>query len=636
MLAAESQLNRWRRAELAYRVGAGLCYTLVIVLVLLAAACAIDWFTDRTRETPFWLRVVMTGVQLVAGLAAFTSFVGRVRAPKVDELAAKAEELVPAFGHRLVTAIQLSRDPDKASGVSRPMLQQVAFEAEALAERHALWRFADASRLSVAAGVAIPVVFGWGVSVALRPALAWALVQRQALVWVPIPRAVMLENLTPGVLPAGDPVTIRVAVVGRLPKELAGTLTIEPDGEPAETVPLRVESRTETQAVLVADWPAESRPLTFRATAAGGRLQAPARIEFAARPSVSSIEAFVLLPKYVDPEGRREFRRYQPQGEIFAVRDSSAEVTAEFSKPVREAVLRFVKRDAAGKEEELSRTPLTLTEAQTAGIARAPIPETATGYRVEAGDEHGFATLYPPYRAVTVAPDRPPEVSLLPEVLKDPKEEGPLDDFLVDGMPLRLGGQVQVGYAAKSPLGISRAFVAYRVNDGPWSPLPLTPVEPNLEETGPFVPELGVFLYSGPFGQVELYKIPAQDPEAQPGGLEAGGRINFKTSALLKRLKGSDKDVPLEIGDSVEIRVAVYDRHPGPTRPPTAPPPISGDDAAHLTDSRRPAGWSAESRLKQVVTDAKFDEWRREHYRTRVKLADLEQKQRDVFRRRAE
>ncbi|HRM75394.1 MAG TPA: DUF935 family protein, partial [Paracoccus sp. (in: a-proteobacteria)] len=32
-----------------------------------------------------------------------------------------------------------------------------------------------------------------------------------------------------------------------------------------------------------------------------------------------------------------------------------------------------------------------------------------------------------------------PTVTLLPEVLKDPKEEGPLDDFDVSGMPLRVG-----------------------------------------------------------------------------------------------------------------------------------------------------------------------------------------------------
>ena len=632
MLAAESQLNRWRRAELLYRVAAGLGYTLAIVLVLLASACAIDWTIDRTQDTPFPLRATLTGAQVVAALIAL--LVGRVRVPKIDELAAKAEELVPAFGHRLVTAIQLTRDSEKASGVSKAMLRQVAFEAEALAERHALWRFADVSRLSVAAAVLIPIVFGWGLFIAIRPGLASVLVQRQMLLSAAIPRAVMLENLTPPVLPAGDPVIIRISAIGRLPEELSGSLTISPEEEPSETVPLRVESRSETEAVLVADWPAESRTLVFNAYAGGGRLNAPGRVEFASRPSVASLDAFVILPKYVDPDGVREYRRHMPQGEIFTVPDSSAEISAEFSKPVTTAALRFVKRDTAGGEADLSRTPMTLAESRTSGMAHAEIPEGATGYRVEATDDNGFTTQYPPYRTVTVTADRPPEVSLLPEVLKDPKEDGPLDDFLVDGMPLRLGGQVQVGYAAKSLLGIDKVFVVYRVNEGAWSPLPLTPVVPDLEKTGPFVPDLGVFRESGPFGQVELYKIPAQDPETQPGGLEAGGRINFQTAALRKRPPGAVEDVPLEIGDTVEIRVAVYDRKPGPTRPPTAPPAISGEDEPRLTDSRRPAGWSAESRLKQVVTDAKFEEWRREHYRTRVKLADLEQKQRDVFRRR--
>ena len=38
------------------------------------------------------------------------------------------------------------------------------------------------------------------------------------------------------------------------------------------------------------------------------------------------------------------------------------------------------------------------------------------------------------------------------EVLKDPRDPGPLDDYEVNGMPLVFGGQVQVGYAARSPL----------------------------------------------------------------------------------------------------------------------------------------------------------------------------------------
>ena len=42
-------------------------------------------------------------------------------------------------------------------------------------------------------------------------------------------------------------------------------------------------------------------------------------------------------------------------------------------------------------------------------------------------------------------------------------------------------------------------------------------------------------------------------------------------------------------------------------------------------------GWSPESRIKQVVSEAKFEAWRQEHYRTRVKLSELEQKQRAVF-----
>ena len=210
-------------------------------------------------------------------------------------------------------------------------------------------------------------------------------------------------------------------------------------------------------------------------------------------------------------------------------------------------------------------------------------------------------------------------------------------DFLVDGMPLRLGGQVQVGYYAKSPLGLARAYLAYRVNDGPWAALPLAATTSDEAKVGKFLPELGVFRESGAFGQVEFYPIPAADPAQDPGGLTAGGRYNFKTSALKKSMKTYDavKEVDLEVGDAVEIRVVVYDRHPGAAQPPTAPPRQSGsstDDATAMAiDARRPGGWSPESRIKQVVSEAKFEAWRQEHYRTRVKLSELEQKQRAVF-----
>ncbi len=97
--------------------------------------------------------------------------------------------------------------------------------------------------------------------------------------------------------------------------------------------------------------------------------------------------------------------------------------------------------------------------------ATLELPIGVTGYRIVLKDQHGFTNRNPPRRGITLAPDSPPQVELLAEVLKDPQDDGPLDDYEVNGMPLAVGGQVQVGWQARSPLGIDEVYIVYRVNE---------------------------------------------------------------------------------------------------------------------------------------------------------------------------
>ena len=631
-------LSARRRRDRQYRLAWGVARVAAVTVTLLAACCLLDWLIDRDRETPLALRAAMSALQVAVAVYGLNRFVFRLNVPSVDRLAAQAEALVPAFGHRLVTALQLNRPSARTDGMSRELIADVTRDAEGLAGHRDFPELADRRRLAWAAQLLAPVLLGVGVAVALAPGLVTTLVLRQALLPVEIARRVRLANVTPEVWPAGDAVTVTLEATGDVAEDAVGTLHVTPDGQPVEAFALTFAGRTgEGVGVFRGDLPPSSTPLTFRAWLGGGRLRSAGVVRFESRPVVRDIEASIVLPKYVDPAGQREYVRYQPQGEVYALADSAVEVRGEFSKPVAAAAVVIYRRDAQGKETEAGRVALALAAARDSGGARFALPPGATGYRVECVDDNGFKNLNPPYRGVTVAPDRPPEVRLLSEVLKDPAEDGPIDDFLVDGMPLRVGGRVQVGYSARSPLGLARAYLAYRVNDGPWAALPLAATTADEAKVGRFVPELGVFRGSGPFGQVEFYPIPAADPEQDPGGLVAGGRYDFKTSALKKTLKTYDgtKDVDLEIGDTVEVRVVAYDRHPGPVQPPTVPPRQSGSSAENDTpaavDSRRPGGWSPESRIKQVVSEAKFEAWRQEHTRTRVKLGELEQKQRAVF-----
>ncbi len=632
------QLRTWQRREWLYRFAWGLARCVAVVLVALFVACLLDWVIDRNRDTPFALRIVMTVAQIGLAIGAVWTLLVRLQVPSLDALAAKAERAIPTFGHRLVTALQLNRDAAKTQGMSPQLIAEVTREAEDLVSRSDLPQLADATRLKRAIIVLAPVLFVVGGLFAWQPALVSTLVARQCLLPVEIARSINLKNQTTELWPAGDAVVVRLEVRGPISEDAIGVLKVYPEDQPTETFELNFAERVDADTgIFTTQLPPSSSPFTFRAWLSGGRLRQPGQVRFEARPVVKTIEAYVVLPKYVDPRGEREYKRYQSQGEVYASLDSFVEVQAEFTKPVASATVVIYSRDEKGKDFETSRIPMKLASERDTASSRFALPPRPSGYRIEVVDDNGFKNLNPPFRGITLAPDRPPEVRLLPECLKDPKEDGPLDDFLVDGMPLRLGGQVQVGYLAKSPIGISKAYIVYRVNDGPWTPLPLANTDADLSKLGKFLPELGVFTESGAFGQVELYQLSSTNPDLEPSGLQAGGRYNFKTSTLKKKIKVGDstKESELEVGDTVEIRVAVYDRNPAEAQPPSMPPRFgsssSSEPVVDVPDTRRPAGWSPESRIKQVVSEAKFEAWRQEHYRTRVKLSELEQKQRAVF-----
>lgn len=385
-------------------------------------------------------------------------------------------------------------------------------------------------------------------------------------------------------------------------------------------------------------------------------------------------------------------------------------VRAEFSKPVKKAevVLAGVRKgeEKAGAVNPQGvpeaapppvrfdvRLPLDLDAGRNAGAATFTIPPGVSGYRIEVTDDFDLNNLTPPRRGISVLPDRPPTVLLNDELLMAGSDTGPLDDYEVRGIPLILGGQIQIGYQARSSLGVARAAIIYRVNDGPWTQFNLKQVAVDPEKVGRFRPELGIFESYDEARNNEFYPVPANDPDEEPSGLVAGGRYNFLTAALVKTAKDGAVS-KLAVGDRVEFRVVVYDRKHdvidrargvladllragGPTPdavkafaelplpeteqvkaaraalaadPKTAGPalravqaalqpdrPIAMTDtdlAARPAEERvgmgRPAGYS-ESRLKAVVTDTAFKQWQEQQARSRERLRELEKVQQGVF-----
>lgn len=604
------QLRSWQRRERLYRLAWGGARWVALVVAVLTVACLTDWLIDRYVDTPFALRLLMTAGQLGLFAAAGYWLLVRLKVPSLDTLAGRAEEEVPEFDHRLVTALQLNRSGAKTEGMSPLLIREVTDEAETLSARHRLASLADRSRLEWAAILAVPVLLAAGGFAAARPDLVSVLLARQCLLPVEVPRSVRLVNQTPELWPSGDEVELRFEISGRVADDATGTVQVFPEGQPSETFPLTLAKRIdEEHAVFTATLPPSSLPLTFRARLADGRTRQPGHVRFEPRPVVTEVNAWVLLPKYVDPKGESRYERFQPQGEVLALPDSAVRVAVTTSKPVARATLVVLARDEAGQEHPARRVEMGRTADGLGAEAVFELPPRPLGYRVEVADEYGFANSHPPRRGINLAPNEPPRVNLLQETLKGPQDDGPLDDYEVNGMPLGVGGQVQVAYAARSPLGLSRARVMYRVNEGPWTPLPLKQVNADPAVVGRFLPELALFEKSGFSDSVEFFPIPAADPASEPDGLEAGGRYNFQTAALTKTTPSGV--AKLEVGDRVEFYVEAFDRNPAPGRLPGR----------------------SESRIKTVVTQAQLQAWLDQHDQSRDKLRQIEERQRGVFGR---
>ena len=612
------QLKRWQAREFAHRLAWGFARWSAIVIGTLAVCCLADWLIDRSVDTPFTLRVLMTLTQVALAVALGYLLLFKLNVPHIDVLAGQAEEAIPEFDHRLVTALQLNRPDAQTQGMSPQLIDAVTLEAESLSARHNLASLVDGTRIERAALVFIPVVLAACTFLVLRPTLSTALLKRQCLLDVPIPRSVSIENITPTLQAAGDAVWLRFAVRGDFREESVGQVVIEPDNLPRENYPLKFDSKLDEEtAIFACEVPPSSTPFSFKAWLQDGRTHSTSRIEFAARPVVTEVNAWLILPSYVDPEKKKRFERYQPQGEVTTLPDCGLHVEVMLSKPVKNATLILFSRADGKNETEISRTPMTHEGTQAACILDQ-IPPAAVAYRIQVVDENNFENVNPPRRGIGSGIYKAPTVKLLAEVLKDPNPEihnGPLEDYAVDGMPLAVSGQqqVQIAYHARSPLGISKVFIWYRVNPtdrekDAWSMLPLAPTEADLAKMGPFVPELGAFLNSGVEGSVEFYSFPSPDPEREPAGIEAGGRINFQTKSLQKTLPNGDK-AKLEVGDQVEFLVAAFDRNPDPNRP---------------------AGES-QSRIKAVVSYDQLLDWNRQLSQSQGRLQELFAKQRRVF-----
>src|SRR5207247_1392474 len=114
----------------------------------------------------------------------------------------------------------------------------------------------------------------FAVTVLASPRTVRALLARQLLAEVAIPRSVSVSDRTKPVQPAAEPVTIELAVDGRGP--YAGALRIAVEGSPAQRVPLDVEP---DDGMIRVKLPAPSGDFQFVAWVGDGRLAIPGQVK---------------------------------------------------------------------------------------------------------------------------------------------------------------------------------------------------------------------------------------------------------------------------------------------------------------------------------------------------------------------
>lgn len=609
-----------RRRDLAVRLVWGASRGIALAAGALAAACLLDWLVDRRQDTPQTLRLLMFLVQLIlwAGAAAIWGIRPLLRRRGDREVALWVEDHVPELGHRLISAIELNAPGARTEGMSRALIAAVTRQAEDHARRTDYARRVDLSPVSRGAGLLGGVAGGAVLLALLAPETLPVLLARQFLADREIPRSVRIEGLHPELVrPAGEPVSLLFRASGPgLSDRLQGRVRVHPEGHPAEDYPLLFESAPGPgSAIYKAELPPIPSDFTFRAWLGDGRTRRSGRVTLVPRPVVRRIEAAALLPSYcgLRPNGQ-PYEQPMPRGDIAAPLGSSARVSIGIQKPVVKGSIELLGRlsEGEGGTETVLRTiPIALSPEGTRGEATFDLRPGETAYRIVVEDRHGFANAAPPRRGLTIVPDEPPRVMLLPERFPAPEAAGDVEEPDVEGMPIPLGGPIRIAYYCAHPYGLGRARLAWRLikagqaseelpaaTEGDWNYFPLGEVQAT-PQAGPFDLKRGTFQNTGFRDQVEFFPVPSPDPDRVPGRTEGGGRFDFQTRPIPN----------VQVGDQIEFCVEVFAANPALEKFPGR----------------------SETRLKTFVTVPQLMDWIRQTVSHETRLRQLEARQRTVF-----
>jgi hypothetical protein len=438
------------RARLLRAVrGAGVLALFLTVTAGLALAA--DYFLDLPQ-------LVRQGVFAAWAGLGFALFCQRFLLPVVRRLdaaslAAAVEQAYPDLDERLSTAVELAGKDDLRYG-SPALVAQLVAETETASgplDFRSAVPYRSAVGMATAAGVALALL--------LAPAIPWAaeygdLAHRFLLPWSD--RPLYDFTVAPGDVTAkrGSSVTVDVSVRPRSPRvhpaalaalvvtdatgnESAQRMRVDRPDEFSFELPVTADCQYRVEARAGTGEPAAASP-TYRVTAVTPVELAPGS------PTVT-----VTPPAYT--RGTRDEETLSGLVDVTALQGSLVRFEARFTRPAVAARLELASPD--GKDY-----PLALKDN---GLA-AEVSFAATaggGYRLVLEAEHGVRTELDG-GTLTVKPDLPPTVVRFTgrEELKavTPYEKVGLECQLADDV------------------GVARAAIEYRVNDGPTAREPVT------------------------------------------------------------------------------------------------------------------------------------------------------------------
>jgi hypothetical protein len=625
------QLARLRRRERLLDLAWGAARLLALAVTLLILAGAADWLIDREQDTPEDVRLVLSYFQIGAlAAAAFFFLLWPLRKSRPDSaLALCVEEKHPRLRHRLISAVQLNQPGADIEGMSEELIGVVTQEAVTRVRTIDVAAVADKGRLRWAAALVLPTLALAAAPFLLWPKTASALLARQFGADRDIPRDVTIEAITPSPWASGEKGVLKFKAKGKNLDELAGAAVVRPEGLAADRYPLELDpnwKQGDEEALFTVQMPPSSTNFSYTAWLGDGRTKKPAHVRYVPRPVVIEQTAWVWLPAFCGtrPDGSR-YEQLQGRGEILGILGSSARVVVKIQKPIKSGWLELLgpeKPDAEKSPEEIGpeaikRTVQMAPDQDGSWQGTFDLRPDETGYRVVVADEYGFENVPAPRRSVRLVPEEPPQVALLKEQFPPTLRaflSADSDDFVVEGLPLPLGGAIPIAYTASGPYGLGQARLLFRVvkkvesgNDDPgeekWIPLPLQEVAGN-DKVGPFDPRLGAFANSAPREQIYFHAIEGGTPLPRTLG---GGRFDFKTTGIPD---GKGGLLELKVGDQVEYCIEVFADKDGKTNRPSA---------------------RSETRVKTIVSFGDLERWLTENLQEAQRIRQLDAKQRGLF-----